>query len=165
QNPHKILLEDLKLSKGDSLLDLGCGTGFLTIPASKIVDRKGVVYAVDNNSKYLDKLRRRVTELGLENVRIINSDAASLNGIKDCSVSKAVMMLSLHHFSYRERALQEAYSKIAENGVLLINEPIKQRTLGHGTDYREMLSIAESIGFKLETLVVKSFTWKALLRK
>ncbi|HIQ29937.1 MAG TPA: hypothetical protein EYH45_05170, partial [Candidatus Caldiarchaeum subterraneum] len=46
QNPHKILLEDLKLSKGDSLLDLGCGTGFLTIPASKIVDRKGVVYSV-----------------------------------------------------------------------------------------------------------------------
>ncbi len=165
QNPYKPLLNDLKLDKGDNLLDIGCGTGFLTIPASKIVGEEGIVYAVDNNSKYLAKLSRKLEKLGIRNVRLIETDAASLNNIPNDSVSKAVMMFSLHHFNNKEKALHEVYSKLSENGILLIAEPIKQRTLGHGTDYREMLNLARAVGFNSEKIVIRKFTWKVLLRK
>jgi SAM-dependent methyltransferase len=41
QDPYKIL-SSLGLSRGHVFLDIGCGTGFLTFPASTVVGDKGL---------------------------------------------------------------------------------------------------------------------------
>lgn len=46
RNPYK-LLHEAGLKKGHTVLEAGCGPGFLTIPAAKRVGDEGHVYAVD----------------------------------------------------------------------------------------------------------------------
>ena len=47
-NPYK-LLNAAGLKPGQKVLEVGCGPGFFTIPAAKIVGAEGVVYALDVN--------------------------------------------------------------------------------------------------------------------
>ena len=46
RNPDK-LLKAAGLKSGQKVLEVGCGPGFFTIPAAKIVGEEGFVYAVD----------------------------------------------------------------------------------------------------------------------
>ena len=48
KNPYRIL-NTAGLKKGQQVLEVGCGPGFFTIPASRIVGEEGHVYAVDIN--------------------------------------------------------------------------------------------------------------------
>jgi len=41
------LLERIGISKGQTVLDFGCGYGIYTIPVAKIVGKQGRVYALD----------------------------------------------------------------------------------------------------------------------
>ena len=48
QNPENIL-DGIGLHPGMTFIDIGCGQGFFTIPAAKIVGDSGKVYASDIN--------------------------------------------------------------------------------------------------------------------
>src|ERR1051325_2669602 len=63
-----ILLKLLKIKPGDAVVDLGCGSGYLTFPMAKMVGAKGKVYAVDIQEEMLDIVRKRMKEKGLKNV-------------------------------------------------------------------------------------------------
>jgi len=97
QDPYKIL-SYIGLKRGRVFLDVGCGKGFLTLPAATVVGPEGVVYAVDESQEYLKVVRRLVMEHRLENVRIMETPAEELNRVisKD-SVDRAVMIFSLYY--------------------------------------------------------------------
>jgi len=46
RNPYR-LLEVAGLKSGQKVLEVGCGPGFFTLPAAKIVGEEGYIYAVD----------------------------------------------------------------------------------------------------------------------
>ena len=48
--------------------DIGCGQGFFTVPAAKIVGESGKVYASDISETNIQKLREKVASEGLKNV-------------------------------------------------------------------------------------------------
>jgi len=48
RNPYR-LLRAAGLKPGQTVLEVGCGPGFFTIPTARIVGEKGMVYAVDIN--------------------------------------------------------------------------------------------------------------------
>lgn len=62
------VLREIGIRNGQIVLDFGCGAGNYTIPAAKIVGRKGRVYALDKNGGKLDKLMRRARLEGIENI-------------------------------------------------------------------------------------------------
>ncbi|MEM3096212.1 MAG: methyltransferase domain-containing protein, partial [Nitrososphaerota archaeon] len=119
QNPYK-LLALLELGRGQSFLDIGCGRGFLTLPAAHIVGAEGRVYAVDTSAKYLTELRKRVKSLNLSNVSILETDASELDGVLHKSVDKAAMMLSLHHIERKRTALTVLREKLREGSSILV---------------------------------------------
>ena len=41
------LLEKMGVKEGQKIIDIGCGPGFFTIPASKIVGEDGFIFALD----------------------------------------------------------------------------------------------------------------------
>jgi len=47
----------------------GCGDGFFTLPAARLVGEKGSVYAVDEDSDAVDRLNRKAALEGLTNIR------------------------------------------------------------------------------------------------
>lgn len=53
------LLKSLGLQPTEAVLDLGCGTGFWTLPLAEIVGSSGVVWALDVSQEMLDALGER----------------------------------------------------------------------------------------------------------
>ena len=60
---------------GQAVLEVGCGTGFFTIPAARLVGGEGCVYAVDPHPLAIEQVAKKVQDAGLTNVRLIKSDA------------------------------------------------------------------------------------------
>ena len=56
------------LSKNDIFVDIGCGIGYFSIPASKIVGSKGKVYSLDTSIEMLKELKKRIVENKIENI-------------------------------------------------------------------------------------------------
>lgn len=65
--PEETLL-NAGLRPGDTLLDLGCGSGYFALPAAGIVGPKGLVCAVDSSPLMLAELRSRTAAAGIYNL-------------------------------------------------------------------------------------------------
>jgi SAM-dependent methyltransferase len=70
-----LLVARLGLAGGESVLEIGCGTGALTAPVAAAVGEHGRVVAVDISEPMLGAARQRVTEHGLANVTLLLGDA------------------------------------------------------------------------------------------
>lgn len=66
--PQKILSR-IKIDPSDSVLDVGCGSGAITIPLAQNADK---VTAMDISSKMLEILTEQAEKSGLNNIKTIN---------------------------------------------------------------------------------------------
>jgi ubiquinone/menaquinone biosynthesis C-methylase UbiE len=53
------MLLEIGINEGQSVLDFGCGSGTYSLPAAKLVGKKGRIYSVDVNQGTLDNLSRK----------------------------------------------------------------------------------------------------------
>lgn len=72
QDPHA-LWRRAGLKEGETVLDVGAGTGFYAFPAAEIVGPTGRVLAVDVSSELVDLVRERARDRGLAQVRALRS--------------------------------------------------------------------------------------------
>jgi SAM-dependent methyltransferase len=70
-----LLLTRLGLKGGESVLEIGCGTGALTVPVAEAIGERGRLVAVDISEPMLGAARQRVAERGLSNVALLHGDA------------------------------------------------------------------------------------------
>jgi ubiquinone/menaquinone biosynthesis C-methylase UbiE len=64
----ELLLAALGLDGGETVVDLGCGSGYYTRRLAQAVGESGAVYGVDIQPEMLELLRRSAEEAGLDNV-------------------------------------------------------------------------------------------------
>jgi ubiquinone/menaquinone biosynthesis C-methylase UbiE len=69
------VLEALGLRAGDTVADVGAGTGYFSLPMAQAVAPEGKVYAVDAQAEMLALLIQKVEEAGLVNVEPIHAEA------------------------------------------------------------------------------------------
>jgi ubiquinone/menaquinone biosynthesis C-methylase UbiE len=91
-------LKKIGVNKGYTVLDFGCGRGHYTLPASKLVGNKGVVYALDKNEVTLSELEKTITEESIKNVEFIKNIS-----LKDNSVDVVLCYDVLHYMKTVER--------------------------------------------------------------
>jgi ubiquinone/menaquinone biosynthesis C-methylase UbiE len=111
------------LSRGSRVLDLGCGMGFLSLEAARIVGPEGMVYAVDSSPGALEELARRAVEKGFGNLHTLRGDISRLpleDGAVDAVISRSV----LSYVSDRSAVLREAARMLHAGGTLSIFEPV-----------------------------------------
>jgi demethylmenaquinone methyltransferase/2-methoxy-6-polyprenyl-1,4-benzoquinol methylase len=75
RDPNKAL-RAAGLEAGQRVLEVGCGPGFFTIPASRIVGEEGTVVALDVNPLAVEKVQEEVDKAGLTNVEVMLANAA-----------------------------------------------------------------------------------------
>ena len=68
----------MPLSTGSAILDVGAGTGFLSLELAQRCGPKSRVVAVDSWGDAVARFRRKISALGLGNIELIEADAASL---------------------------------------------------------------------------------------
>jgi demethylmenaquinone methyltransferase/2-methoxy-6-polyprenyl-1,4-benzoquinol methylase len=73
-NPVKTL-QGAGIQAGQTVLEAGCGTGFFTIPAARLIGKEGSLVAIDALSDYVDKVLTQVREANLTNVNVVKGDA------------------------------------------------------------------------------------------
>lgn len=103
-----------------TLLDLGCGAGYFTIPAAKIIT-DGHVYAVDRQQDMVRTTLNRASAEALTNIDGIVALATNLP-IPAASVDAVLMSMMFHHVEEQTQVLNEVKRVLRPNGILYIVE-------------------------------------------
>ncbi|MHB9859891.1 class I SAM-dependent methyltransferase [Streptomyces sp. YIM S03343] len=119
---------------GDRVLDVGCGTGYLTRYMAAQVGPDGAVTGVDPSPPVLDYARRRKQRPGSAPCSYRQGIAEALD-LPDASFDTVVTSLMLHHLpeELRPAALREMHRVLRPGGRLLVVEfrPPKSRLGRH----------------------------------
>lgn len=72
--PDKIL-EGSGIKKGMKVLEVGCGTGFFTINAAKIIGENGRLISIDMSPLSVDMVAKKAEKADIKNVKVIKANA------------------------------------------------------------------------------------------
>lgn len=89
------MLIDAGIGPGMSVLDVGCGSGDVSLLLVKVVGNEGHVTGIDRDGPSLEIARERAGRLHLPNITFIQRDVCSLSpgfGPFDAAVSRRVIM-------------------------------------------------------------------------
>ncbi len=109
----------LGLAPGDSVADIGAGTGLFMPLFSKRVGDAGQVYAVDISPVFVAHLRDRTAREDLGNVDVVLGGERSTN-LSAGSVDLAFVCDTYHHFEYPRAMLADLLAAIRPGGQLVV---------------------------------------------
>ncbi|CDQ40515.1 class I SAM-dependent methyltransferase [Virgibacillus salexigens] len=117
--PPERLLDMLPIKRTDTILDVGAGTGYLTIPAANLVD--GQVYALDINPKMLELIKTKTEKDTIENVHTIRGTIDNIP-LADASIDIVLASIVLHEVQPLSNALQQIKQVLREDGYFVCVE-------------------------------------------
>ena len=126
--PPRQLLENSGLKQGELMVDIGCGIGYFTFPAAKIVGEEGMVYALDTEEVMLKEVEERKSNKGYDNIITVQSGEYGL----DLDIKADFILFSnlLHEVEDREKILESYLSLLKKGGRVGIIEWQKKSTEG-----------------------------------
>lgn len=143
QNPRKILKP--YISKGMTVLDLGCGPGFFSVEMAKMLDGSGKVIAADLQQGMLDKVSKKIKGTELE-------QRIELHKCEDTKISVTenvdfiLVFYMLHEVPDQEGLLAELKSILKPGGKIYIIEP---KIHVSKKSFEVMIDKIKSMGFEV----------------
>ena len=116
RNPQR-LLKAAGLKPGQKVLEVGCGPGFFTIPAAKMMGEEGVVYAVDVHPLAVERVKEKIEKDGIKNVKPILANASD-TGLPDRSIDLAFLFGLQYIAGGLENVIAEIHRILKPGGVL-----------------------------------------------
>ena len=114
-----MLLERVPLDTRMTVVDVGAGTGFLTLELAQRCGPSATVIAVDPWAAAMHRLRRKLERNPLPNVRLIEGDAAALP-LPEASVDVVVSNLGINNFDNADGVLATCARVLKPGGRLLL---------------------------------------------
>jgi ubiquinone/menaquinone biosynthesis C-methylase UbiE len=130
---------------GMTVMDVGCGVGWFSIPMARMVGDRGKVIAVDLQQQMLDMLRRRAEKAGVAariELHKCEQDRLGLHAEADFALAFAM----LHEVPDPRRLLGEIHDCLKPGGNLLMAEPPIHVT---GKKFADEVAIAEEVGYRM----------------
>ncbi|MGV8059520.1 MAG: class I SAM-dependent methyltransferase [Smithellaceae bacterium] len=156
QDPYKILHPYIK--EGDTVLDVGPGMGYFTIPLAHLTGEKGHVIAADIQEKMLHALKKRAEHAGVDKRVVLHLCLPDSLGLKE-KVNFVLAFWMVHEVPDKQRFLNELFLILEEKGTFLLVEPTIHVTR---TNFEETVKLAVKAGFTLGERP-KIFTSRAAL--
>ncbi len=143
QNPDRIIRRYVR--EGDTVLDVGPGIGYFTIPMANIVGDGGRVIAADIQSSMLEGIQKRALRAGVaDRVSLHPAGADSLNVTARADFILAFWMA--HEVPDQERFFSELHAVMKQDGTFLLVEP---KLHVSGRQFDSQINIAQKAGFTL----------------
>src|SRR3990167_5648882 len=112
-----------KLNDVDTILDIGCGDGFLVSCLAKKLNRK--VIGLDISTEGFTKAHNQCKKFNVCNlIECIKGNAYDMNIFKSRKFDAVTLVYSLHHMNYPEIALKETMRILKPGGKIVIVEYI-----------------------------------------
>lgn len=117
--PPEDTLRKLGLKENMKMADIGCGTGFFTLAASKIVGKSGTVFAADIEPLMLQTVSERICSSDFpENIHIVHIGKSL--AIEDKSCDFILMAFVLHEAESPIKLVEQVSSILKEGGTLAL---------------------------------------------
>lgn len=147
-----LTLDEAMLKPGERMLDVGCGTGGVTIPGGIRVGKKGSAAGIDPSPEMIAVARRKAKRTGIEidfRVGVIESLP-----FPDGTFDVVTSSLMMHHLPEhaRVRGLAETWRVLKPGGRLLIADMMRPRPTFWGRLSSLMLHHGHGIQFGMEDL-------------
>ena len=100
QNRHEII-KKLDLQSNQIVADLGCGSGYFSIPISNKVRK---LYAIDVQEEMIKALEKKIFEQKIQNIETLISKKSRIP-LGDSSVDLVLSVNTLHEFQQKKLVL------------------------------------------------------------
>jgi 2-polyprenyl-3-methyl-5-hydroxy-6-metoxy-1,4-benzoquinol methylase len=161
QDPERIL-EDL-IKSGDTILDLGCGMGYFSIPMARLAGVSGNVICVDLQDKMLAVVEHRARQAGLSGrVRLHRALPGRISLTLTEPADFTLVFWMLHEVRDEKAFLAEIWELLKPGAHLLISEPKIHVRLA---SFRKSVVAAQSVGFHVADYPAIAFSRSVLMRK
>jgi ubiquinone/menaquinone biosynthesis C-methylase UbiE len=114
-------LSRLNLSAGDTVLEIGCGSGVNFESLRQTVGSTGTVVGLDFSPEMTQQATQRVHEHGWSNVHVMHADAAQV-GLAPNRFDGAIASLALSAMPNVEGALEHIHETLRPEGRLVVLE-------------------------------------------
>jgi len=143
QNPRKILKPFI--SKGMTVLDLGCGPGFFSIEIATLLHDSGKVIAADLQEGMLEKVNKKIKGTELEQRVELRKCEADKVGITE-KVDFILAFYMIHEVPDQDKLFEELKSILNPEGKIYIIEPkfhVSKKS------FEDMTNKLKNIGFEI----------------
>lgn len=150
--PPDQVLAEIGLEEGGVMADIGCGIGYFSLPAARIVGPKGRVFALDIRAEMLADVEKNMLENNITNITTVLTEEYDLK-LNDHTASLAFICLVLHEITDRLRFLREAKRIIKPGGKIVIIEWIKKESewgppVKHRLEQDQVITVLQDAGFE-----------------
>ena len=128
-----LLLDRVPMKSGLTILDVGAGTGFLTLELAQRCGPDARVIAVDPWKAGMSRLRRKLDHLGVGNVVLIEQDATAIE-LPDASIDLVVSNLGINNFENASAVLESCF-RVAKPGARLL---LTTNLAGHMSEFYDV---------------------------
>jgi ubiquinone/menaquinone biosynthesis C-methylase UbiE len=150
--PPRKILRRVGLKKDDTFVDIGCGTGFFSLPAAALVGQGGAVYSLDISPRMLDDLVAAARREGILNLKAILSTESGRELPR--GASHYFMANVFHELDDKKAYLGLLHRRLGPESRLAIVDYHKRRTehgppVAHRISRRQAGILLASAGFRL----------------
>ena len=149
------ILAACQIKAGDTVADIGAGTGLFTRQFSSVVGDQGSVFAVDISARFIEHINQESSRNQINNITGVLCSENSVNLPRD-SVDVVFICDTYHHFEYPNSTLASIGRAMKDDGQLIVIDfqriegKTKKWTMGHVRAGREVFQAEiESAGFTL----------------
>jgi SAM-dependent methyltransferase len=139
RNPesNRIVVDELKLTSDDRVLEVGCGPGAAVEMAAAQIGADRVA-AVDPSSTFVDMVRKRVPGA---DIRVGGAEDSPFD---DGTFTAIWSIASMHHWPDRDAGLAGVTAKLAPGGRLLVAERLLGKP-GHGITAQQTSEVVDRL--------------------
>jgi demethylmenaquinone methyltransferase/2-methoxy-6-polyprenyl-1,4-benzoquinol methylase len=118
------ILRGADIHPGQTVLEVGCGTGFFTLSAAQLIGDQGCLVAMDVLLASIEIVSKKVQTANLKNVRVVNGDA--MNTKLDAQSMDAVLLFGVIPAPMLplNRLLPEMHRILKLEGTLAVWPPV-----------------------------------------
>ena len=150
------------IGPGQTVADIGAGSGYYTVRLSPVVGKAGRVIAQDITPQYLYDLKRRVRRAGLRNIGFVQGTAGDPR-LPAAAIDAALMIHMYHEIAQPYALLARLRASLKHGGKLAIVD-LDRAAAAHGMPKALLVCEVRSMGYDLVSITDLSPGYLAIFR-